>query len=97
MQLVDYLLQSISLDLCKLAEKIKNNTICLNCNSRFIENEYHFLLVCPKYSDLRNKYLKRYYYTWPSLKKFTNLMSVKSKTIVKNLSKFIYYASLSRN
>ena len=74
----------------------RNERICRNCNSNMIENEYHFLLICPKYSDLRNKYIKRYYFTWPTIQKFTNLMSKNSKFIVNNLSKFIYFASLRR-
>ena len=74
----------------------RNERICRNCNSNMTENEYHFLLICPKYSDLRNKYIKRYYFTWPTIQKFTNLMSKNSKFIVNNLSKFIYFASLRR-
>ena len=74
----------------------RNNRICPNCSNNQIENEYHFLLICSKYSDLRTKYIKRYYYTWPSLRKFTNLLSNKSISIAKNMSKFIYYANLKR-
>ena len=31
--------------------------ICQHCSMNMIENEYHFLLVCPKYNRLRIKYL----------------------------------------
>ena len=34
------------------------NRICQFCNMNCIEDEYHFLLVCPVYRDLRHKYLK---------------------------------------
>ena len=74
----------------------RNERICRNCNLNMIENEYHFLLICPKYTDLRNKYIKRYYFSWPTIKKFTNLMPKKSKVIINHLSKFIYFASLRR-
>ena len=30
--------------------------ICQSCNMNKIENEFHFLLVCPKYRELRQKY-----------------------------------------
>jgi uncharacterized protein YnzC (UPF0291/DUF896 family) len=40
--------------------------------------------------DLRKKYLKRYYYTWPTKQKITNLMSESSLTVINGLSKFIY-------
>ena len=71
--------------------------VCKNCNSKNIENEYHFLLTCTKYSELRTKLIKRYYYTWPTIQKFTNLLSVKSPKILYNLSKFIYHANMLRN
>ena len=39
---------------------------CKNCTQNTIENEYHFLLVCPLYQDLRRKFLKAYYCSWPT-------------------------------
>ena len=69
----------------------RNNRVCNNCNLKLVENEYHFLLICPKYSELRSKYIKLYYYTWPTVQKFSNLMSENSRVIVRNLSKFIYF------
>ena len=35
---------------------------CPFCPNR-TENEYHFLLQCPQYEELRNKYIKRYWIT----------------------------------
>ena len=37
---------------------IRNELICKLCNSNCVENEYHILLVCPFYRELRQKYLK---------------------------------------
>ena len=34
---------------------------CEHCNQNVIENEYHFLLVCPKYRHLRVKFFKTYF------------------------------------
>ena len=34
--------------------------ICRNCNSRNIENEYHLLLACIMYSELRSRLLEKY-------------------------------------
>ena len=36
------------------------------CNMNNIKDEFHFLLVCPKYRDLRCKYFKRYFCHWPT-------------------------------
>ena len=54
---------------------------------KVIETEHHFLLVCPNYRDIRLKYLKFYYYTWPSLTKFEMLMSLKTKNAVLSIAK----------
>ena len=61
------------------------------CHRNLIENEYHFLLICTLYSELRKKYLKTYYYTWPNLHKFS-----KNIKELLNLSKYIYFASLEQ-
>jgi hypothetical protein len=74
----------------------RNERICKNCNAGLIENEYHFMLICKKYSDLREKYIKKYYYTWPNIQKFRNLMSVKSSKIIRNLAKYIYFSMRRR-
>ena len=34
-----------------------------------LEDEYHFLLVCPAYRSFRSLYLPRYYCAWPKLYK----------------------------
>jgi hypothetical protein len=70
--------------------------ICNNCSSRQIENEFHFLFTCSQYADLRKKYLRRYYYKWPTLQKFSNLLLSESKIIVRDISKYLYYANLIR-
>lgn len=62
-----------------------------------IENEYHFLLICPLYTDLRRNYLKQYYCHWPTLNKFDKLMTSNNKKEILNLSKFIYFATKLRD
>ena len=66
--------------------------ICKFCNMSMIENEYHFLLVCPLYAELRRKFLKAYFCHWPNMNKFDNLMMSNSKQVILNVAKFIYYA-----
>ena len=66
------------------------------CNGNHIENEYHFLLICHLYRDIRKTYLEPYYCQWPTLNKFDDLMSKINKTAVLNLAKYIYFASRLR-
>ena len=47
----------------------RNQRTCLSCNTGMSETEYHFLLVCTKYKDLRTKYFNRYYFSWPNMQK----------------------------
>ena len=66
---------------------------CVQCRSGMIENEFHHLLICTKYKDLRERYLKKYYFTWPTIQKFVNLLSIKSGIVLINMSKFLYHAN----
>lgn len=42
---------------------------CIFCNLNAIESEYHFVLVCPLYKELRSQLLPRYYCSRPTLTK----------------------------
>ena len=74
----------------------REERMCIKCNMNSIENEYHFLLVCPHYTDIRRKYFAPYYCRWPSMRKFMSLMQSKNGRIVNNLSKYIFYANPKR-
>ena len=75
----------------------REQRMCTKCNMKVIENEYHFLLVCPRYHVLRTKYLPRYYLRWPTLNKFVQLMSSENVNLLIRLSKFNHQAWLLRN
>jgi hypothetical protein len=40
--------------------------MCSMCNLNVVEDEYHFILQCEKYIDVRRRYLKKYYWQMPS-------------------------------
>ena len=67
----------------------RNDRLCIFCNQKQIEFEYHFLLVCPKYIDIRNQLLPRYFTCWPSLNKFISLMKNDGKKVQIKLATFI--------
>ena len=46
-----------------------------------LENEYHFLLVCPVFLDLRSKYIARKYYLNATINKLYILLSCKNETV----------------
>ncbi|KAL4222869.1 hypothetical protein ACF0H5_018909 [Mactra antiquata] len=75
----------------------KNLRLCKLCNMNQIESEYHFLLICPIYNELRKKYLHKYFYTWPNLNKFRILLNTTNCRKIIKLASFIYSATNLRN
>ena len=75
----------------------RNNIICQQCNLHMIDNEYHFLLICPSYTELRNTHLPRYLRTWPTITKFKFLINTNSEIKIRNLATFLYHTFKKRN
>jgi exonuclease III len=67
----------------------RNLRVCQICNGNEIEDEFHFVLKCPAYQNIRLKYIKIFYRTKPSMFKFTQLLSSKNKSNIVMLAKFI--------
>ena len=65
----------------------RQNRICEHCNNNFVESEYHFLLICPKYYELRLKYLPRV--AWPTINKYINMMTTKNSKLLYKIAKYI--------
>ena len=59
-----------------------------------IENEYHFLLICPSYTELRNTHIPRYYRTWPTITKSKLLINTNSEIKIRNLATFLHHATV---
>lgn len=66
----------------------RDKRFCKTCVNE-IEDEYHFLLVCPVYRQNRIKLIKKYYWSKPSMFKFIQLLSVNNVKELCNLGKFI--------
>ena len=62
--------------------------ICGHCDSRDIEDEYHFVLICSKYGALRNTYIPRYFIRNPSVHKFIELLNSSNTRTLNNLAIF---------
>ena len=63
------------------------NRKCQICN--ILEDEFHFLLECPLYSDLRKLYINKYYWRRPNMPKFIELLTSEHAKTLKNLSVFV--------
>lgn len=60
---------------------------CRHCNK--LEDEYHFLLECVLYADLRKQYIKKYFWTRPNMLKLKELMSTRNKRILWNTALYV--------
>ena len=73
-----------------------NERKCELCNKNDIEDEYHFILICPFYDDIRKKYIDKFYQAHPSVFKFLHLLNSSSQKVLYRLALFCKYASKLR-
>ena len=57
---------------------IREDRTCHKCNLVMIENEYHFILQCPFYINIRRQYLKSYHNRHKSAFKLVQLLCSES-------------------
>ena len=74
----------------------RDRRFCIYCKN-VVENEYHFMLVCPLYHTLREYYLLKKFYESPNIHKFNILMSSKNESIIKSTAVYIYSALKRRS
>ena len=55
--------------------------LCTLCDKSDLEDEYHFVLVCPVYDSIRKKYIRPFYYKRSNVFKFITLMQTNQLTI----------------
>ena len=73
----------------------RQHRICNLCNHNQIESEYHILLCCPAYSNIRIKYFGNI--PWPNMHMFINIMSSKGRKAIFKLSHYLKEAFELRN
>ena len=72
----------------------RNARLCKCCNLKVVESEYHFMLCCPLYRNLRLKYCINV--SFPTIQKFVKIMSCENSKTIRNVSKYIHHAMLTR-
>ena len=61
-----------------------------------MEDEFHFILKCPYYTDIRNLYIRPYFTARPNVYKLTQLLSTTNRQTLCNLGKYLLKASERR-
>ena len=69
----------------------RSERLCMNCNLRVIEDEYHVILICPKYFDIGILFTLPKYYTQPSLEQFCQLMNIKNADVICKLAACVHH------
>ena len=69
--------------------------VCTLCDHNKMEDEFHFILKCPFYSDIRKMYTKKHYYKKPSIFKLVDLLSAQNVKELCNLGKYLKKATLA--
>ena len=65
-----------------------NERKCRTCLD-YLEDEFHVLLECPLYHELRKTYIKPYDWKILNMSKFIELIKTENKIEIRNLSMFI--------
>ena len=62
--------------------------LCSICN--VVDDEFHFLLECMKFTAHRKKLIRSYYWRRPSMYKCVELFHTNNKKVLRNLAKYVY-------
>ena len=70
----------------------RNERICLLCERNEVENECHFLMICPFFDCFRKKYIPAMYLNPPIERNFLKLMMSTDVNTQQCLAAFTYHA-----
>ncbi|ESO88701.1 hypothetical protein LOTGIDRAFT_165489 [Lottia gigantea] len=87
----------LHIEIGRFNKTIREKRYCLCCKSKYIEDEFHFLLCCPTYNIIRRQFFHRQFWSFPSLYKMNRLMTPQTDRELLNLGKFIFQANSMRN
>ena len=65
-----------------------NERKCRVCN--VLEDEFHFILECSLFKELRKRFIKRYFSLRPNVPKFVELMTSENVKVIKDLAMYVY-------
>ena len=65
------------------------NRVCKCCFMNCIEDEYHFVLICPTFRSLRCHFLPKYYCSWPNTRKLKLLLCSESRSLTNKLCQYL--------
>ena len=73
----------------------RQDRMCNVCHK--LGDEYHFLLECLSFQELRKRSIPKYYWNRPSMYKCVDLLRSNNKKVLKNLAKFVFMCLYSNS
>ena len=67
---------------------------CHLCN--VLEDEYHFVLECTLYAEIRRIYIDKIYYLRPNVVKFVELLTSHNPNVNRKLAMYVFKATSVR-
>ena len=74
----------------------RERRFCYHCFNK-LEDEFQFVLECPKYHNTRMRLIPRYYWQRPSMFKMVELINSGNRNVIIGLAKFIFLATKERS
>ena len=68
----------------------RENRLCQTCDK--LDNEYHLLLECSLFNELRKKFIPTKFTHRPSMFKCVQLLTSTNKKTIRNVAKFVHLA-----
>ena len=76
----------LPIELGRHQDVAKIDRICTFCNKYDIGDEYHYMFICKKFDDIRNKQLPKNCLKCPSVQKYCDLMKSNNNKLLQKLS-----------
>ncbi len=79
---------------------LMEHRVCKYCdkqNFTVIEDEFHFLLCCPLYENLRKRVFGKHYIQKPSFSSFISIMSTNDEDLIAKVAVYIFQANKIRD
>ena len=69
----------------------RDQRFCPICKS-VLEDEFHFVLICPLYKTLRENYIAEKYYKPATFQHFKILLASRNETVLRNLATYLHHS-----
>ena len=87
--LTSYLIHNLAIEKGRHDNIPKEERLCTFCDDNVLEDEFHAVMICEKYEEIRCFYIPQCYLNPPSIHNFNKLMSTQDDNTIFQLS-FLY-------